>query len=116
MDIDIKIENIKRYFSHKMAVDEFILLKVEQHVTLIDVDGYQFSMWISNGLDSFDFFGDPFSGVQGIKFDFMNDDQKKLAFNNVMNKVDDYKHSVTKQYLINNIAEMQKELKQLENE
>lgn len=116
MDIDIKIENIKRYFSHKIAVDEFILLKVEQHVALIDVDGYQFSMWISNGLDSFDFFGDPFSGVQGIKFDFMNEDQKKLAYKNVMARAEEYKKTVTKEYLINNIAEMQKELKQLENE
>jgi hypothetical protein len=116
MDIDIRIENIKRYFSHKIAVDEFILLKLEQHVALIDVDGYQFSMWISNGYGSFDFFGDPFSGVQCIKFDFMNEDQKKLAHRNIMSRAEDYKKTVTKEYLINNIAEMQKELKELENE
>jgi hypothetical protein len=46
----------------------------------------------------------------------MNEDQKKLAHRNIMARAEDYKKTVTKQYLINNIAEMRKKLKEIENE
>ena len=116
MDIHTRIENIKRYFSHKIAVNEFHLVKLSDHTALIDIEDYQFSMWVGNGLSGFDFFGDPFSGVQGIQFDFMNEDQKKLAYKNVVQKVEQYKKEITKEYLTKSIAEMQQELKELENE
>ena len=116
MDIHLKIENIKRYFSHKIAVNEFKLLKLREHTALIEVDSYEISMWIGNGPSSFDFFADVFSPILGVKFDFLNDDQKKLAYRNIMEKADKYKNTITREYLTKSIAEMQEELKQLDNE
>lgn len=105
-ELKIRIKELNDYFAEKLVNGEYEVKGRDKFMIVVNIDGYRFSIWISNGS----------SKVQtywlGLKGNFMelsfNDGQKKTIYENLTG--DDYKIS-----LMAEIENKEKEIEQLKS-
>ncbi len=81
-ELKIRIKELNDYFAEKLVNGEYDVVNRDKFAVMVNIDGYRFSIWISNGS----------SKVQtywlGFKGNFMelsfNDGQKKTIYKNLM--------------------------------
>lgn len=113
MDIHMTIENVRRYFSYKLSINDFEVVELDKYHAKVEIEGYCFYLWIGSGINYFDFFDNNLLGGNMFNFNFLNDYQKDQSYRHVMNAIKKKQEEVSKQEIENQINELQKQLKQI---
>lgn len=83
MEIKNKIEDVQRYFIDKLLKKDFIILEREYHIVKVNISGYIFYLWISNGYEHICTYSMSFDDVSFIEL-YFTDEEKKIIYNNLI--------------------------------
>ena len=106
-ELKSRIKELNDYFVEKLVNGEYEVEKSDKYTVMVNIDGYKFNIWISNGESYVQTYG------QGFNDNFMelffNEGQKSIICENLT------RDEKSKMFLMEEIENKQREIEQLKS-
>jgi len=103
-----KIEEVQKYFKNRILNNEYKVVKFDVHAPTINIDGFEFALWVANGAEHFD----TYESTQVSSFMHLNfsESEKVECYASLKIRIDEHENIVGKDIKLKLYNELRDEL------